>query len=173
MKRRSMQMAMVLLLLGLPVALAADTRSATGAASNSSDGGLIDVASYLAERAALMAQVEAGQLGRISRRNRNELNDAWATIRRLLEGIEGFDQLDPAKRPEFYAAQSRFSAIVAHQREHGLICREVAPTGTRIPRLVCERVADREARRLRNKEAVDALQRPTCVPGQGGSGGNC
>jgi len=169
-----MQMAMVaLLLLGLPAALTAETRPATGAPSVSAEGGLIDVATYLAEREAMMAQVEAGQLGRISRRNRNELTDAWATIRRLLAGIESFDQLDPAKRPEFYAAQSRFSAIVAHQREHGLVCREVAPTGTRIPRLVCERVADREARRLRNKEAVDALQRPTCVPGQGGSGGNC
>jgi len=174
MKRRSMQTVMLaLLLFALPGGLTAETGPATAATTASAEGGLIDVAAYLAEREVVMAQVEAGELGRISRRNRNELNDAWATIRRLLSGIEAFDQIDPAKRSEFYAAQSRFSAIVAHQREHGLVCREVAPTGTRIPRLVCERVAEREARRLRSKEAVDALQRPTCVPGQGGSAGNC
>lgn len=134
---------------------------------------VIGVPAYLAEREALMRQMNAGELGLISRRNRNELTDAWTTLQRLLTGLERFDQLDPAKRVELYAAQSRFTALINHQRKHGLICQEVAPTGTRIPRLVCERVADRDARRLRDKEAVDGLQRPTCVPGQGGSGGSC
>lgn len=168
---KSMWMAAALAVLWGNAALAVVQEQATPAPAAAA--AMIDVPAYLAEREALMVQVNAGELGRISRRNRNELSDAWATLQRLLTGLERFDQLDPAKRVELYAAQSRFTAIINHQREHGLICREVAPTGTRIPRLVCERVADRDARRLRDKEATDALQRPTCVPGQGGSGGSC
>lgn len=172
MKPQPMLGILLFLLLGSPAAFAVSSQG-LGAAADPTGQHATGVQAYLAERERLMAQVEAGELGRISRRNRNELVDAWSAIQRLLARIETFDQLDPAKRPEFYAAQSRFTAIIRHQREHGLVCREVAPTGTRIPRLVCERVADREARRLRDKEAVDALQRPTCVPGTGGAGGSC
>ncbi|MCZ8061571.1 hypothetical protein [Silanimonas sp.] len=131
----------------------------------------VDVEDYLAQRREIMLQVNAGDLGRLSRARRNELEDSWSTLRRLLDGKRSIADLSTPQRIEFFNAQSTFTAIIERQRENGLICRDDAPTGSRIPQVVCERVRDREARRGRAREAVDRLQAPTCVQVNGV--GNC
>lgn len=131
----------------------------------------VDVEDYLDQRREIMLLVNAGDLGRLSRSRRNELEAAWSTLRRLLANKASIAELTPPQRIEFFNAQSTFTSIIERQRENGLICREDAPTGSRIPQVVCERVRDVEARRGSAKEAVDRLQGPTCVAS--GGVGNC
>lgn len=141
--------------------------------ADASAAGIEDVGFFIEEREEIMRLVNAGEYGRIPRRDMVTLRDSMARMRELLRGRESAMELAPSQRVELFNAQEAFTAIIQHQRENALVCRRVQPTGSRIEVNQCMTVAEREERRRNDREVMRRMPRPSCVPGRGSDAGSC
>ncbi|NZA28287.1 hypothetical protein H0E84_18080 [Luteimonas sp. SJ-92] len=136
------------------------------------------VAEYLAEVREILSLAERGEYGRFRARDRDALRNNGNRIIDLLTDRSGTDELSLHQKTELFNAQKSFEAIVQHQRENAVVCRQVAKTGTRITSTQCASVATIERERRNARETADQIIRqPSCVSHFGGGeameGGSC
>ncbi|NZA28286.1 hypothetical protein H0E84_18075 [Luteimonas sp. SJ-92] len=128
------------------------------------------VAEYLDQVREILALAERGEYGRFRARDRDALRNNGEKIIALLTDRSGTDELSLHQKTELHNAQQSFEAIVQHQRENAVVCRQVPKTGTRITSTQCSSVATIERERLRARETADQIIRqPSCISGEGGS----
>lgn len=107
-----------------------------------------------------------GEYGPIKRRDMGELQEAHATMHRLLEGHDAPEELGSDDRIALFNAQHRITAIVGSDDKNRKICKRVAVTGSRVAAVECMTVAEREARARAASSMTGEALRNMCIPGE-------
>lgn len=107
-----------------------------------------------------------GQYGRINRRDMQALEEAHATVKRLLDGRDAPEELANEDRVALFNAQHTITSIVGNDDKNRKICKRVAVTGSRVAATECLTVAEREARARASRNMAGEALRGYCMPGE-------
>lgn len=112
------------------------------------------------ERAVLMAR--RGDYGPLKRGALDKVIEAKKELQDLLEGHESAQELDEAERVRFLNAHELITATLRSDQKNRKICKREAGTGSRLAKVECLTVAQREARAARAQRDMREMQRLNC-----------
>ena len=158
MSYRTLALSLLLCLAG--TALAADPDEAARAEAATAD--IHDAQGYLRDMRTSVDLARRGEYGKLSSKDRKQLDTSYARLKTLLDGHDSPLELPLEERIDLYNAQEVIVAIINRHPRDTMICRRKQATGTRIPQTECLTIAQREARSRGAKEAMDRLPRPMC-----------
>jgi hypothetical protein len=147
------------------------TPSAAGTSAAAEDTGPTEAQEIVDDTQLSMEMAREGQFGRISQRDMNRLESAYAHIIATLSDVDTLAQLNPQLRQSLVLAQSQFDEILKPEDDDRKICKRVASTGTRLGVLECLTLAERRNRAENSREIVKETQRGFCIPGEGNACG--
>lgn len=138
---------------------ARDAEEATAKIRNAKD--------YLRDMRTSVELAKQGEYGKLTDKDRAQLDDNYDTLKDLLGDVETPLELPLDDRIAVYNAQEAIVGILERHPKDTMICRRKKSTGTRISSTECLTIAQREARTRASREAADYLAKPNpCVSGQ-------
>lgn len=152
----------LLFLLGLTGAVSASARTET-----THD---VDLNEVIAETRVSVDLANAGQYGSLSRRQLQMVNAALVKIEDLAAGKIQVSELSSSERDDLDDARTRIDQILRARNKNRIVCQRDVKTGTRLAKVECLTVGQREERANNARKQTASMQRTTCVPGgEGGS----
>jgi hypothetical protein len=112
------------------------------------------------ERAVLMAR--RGDYGPLKRGALDKVIEAKNELKDLLEGHDSAQELDESERVRFLNAHELITATLRSDQKSRKICKRQAGTGSRLAKVECLTVAQREARAKQAQRNMQEIQRMNC-----------
>ena len=130
--------------------------------ANASAESITDTRTYLAEIDDAIRMARAGQYGNIARSEHRRIDSAQRRIHNLLAGHASAAELDHEDRVGLYNAQEQVRAVLRNDDKDRMVCRRETKTGTRVPKVECLTVAEREERAETARQSIDRMTRGLC-----------
>ncbi len=129
----------------------------------------LDLNGIIAETRLAVDLANAGQYGSLSRRQLQIVDSALSTIEELAAGKLDLTELSANERGAFDDARERIDLILRVRNKNRVICQRDVKTGTRLAKVECLTVGQREERARNARKQTGHLQRSFCVPGAEGA----
>lgn len=145
--------------------VAAATQEDVNARANASVAKVSDASEFISEieRAVLMAR--RGDYGSLKRGDMDKIIAAKKELETLLEGHKSAQELNEEERVRFLNAHELIVATLRSDDKRRKICKREAGTGSRLAKVECLTVAQREARARQAQREAKEFQRANCRPG--------